>query len=298
MFIKNFMPEQLIYSVQKQLIELTNIKFSIKYIETYIYPIFEYIISSKKKKFLIAGSQGIGKSTLLYILEKNLKDIYNKQILSLSLDDYYLTKKQRVSLSKKIHPLLLTRGVPGTHDTKKLLKHVKCFERSNYPINIPIFDKINDDRSTKLKKIKSKADILILEGWCCASPALSPSFLKKNINQIEKMLDKDLIWRNYYNHQLENQYAKLFKLFDKVIYLKAPSFSHIQNWRLKQEKMMVTRNNDFGAMDKNQIFEFIQHYEKITKWMMQVLPSKANLTINVDKNQKIKKILFKKITID
>ena len=292
------MSEQLIYSVQKQLIELTNIKFSKKYIETYICPIFEYIISSKKNKFLIAGSQGIGKSTLMHILENNLKIFYNKEILSLSLDDYYLTKKQRTTLSKKIHPLLITRGVPGTHDIKKLLKHVRCFDRSIYPINIPIFDKINDDRSTKLKKIKSKADILILEGWCCASPALSPSFLKKNINQIEKMLDKDLIWRNYYNHQLENQYAKLFKLFDKVIYLKAPSFSHIQNWRLKQEKMMVTRNNDFGAMDKNQIFEFIQHYEKITKWMMQVLPSKANLTINVDKNQKIKKILFKKITTD
>jgi len=46
------MSEQLIYSVQKQLIELTNIKFSKKYIETYICPIFEYIISSKKKKFL------------------------------------------------------------------------------------------------------------------------------------------------------------------------------------------------------------------------------------------------------
>ena len=72
------MSEQLIYSVQKQLIELTNIKFSKKYIETYIYPIFEYIISSKKNKFLIAGSQGIGKSTLLHILEKNLKNIFKK----------------------------------------------------------------------------------------------------------------------------------------------------------------------------------------------------------------------------
>ena len=292
------MHEQHIYFLQKQLIELTNIKFSIKYIETYICPIFKYIISSKKKKFLIAGSQGIGKSTLLYILKKNLKTIYNKEILSLSLDDYYLTKKQRISLSKKIHPLLLTRGVPGTHDIKKLLKHVRCFERSIYPINIPIFDKINDDRLTKVKKIKTKAEILILEGWCCGSPAVPNSFLKKNINHIEKIFDEDLRWRNYYNHQLQNQYAKLFKLFDKVIYLKAPSFSHIQNWRLKQEKMMVTRNNDFGAMDKNQIFEFIQHYEKITKWMMKVLPSKANITINVDKNQKIKKLLFKKITTD
>ena len=80
--------------------------------------------------------------TVLCNARLDLKIIYNKEILSLSLDDYYLTKKQRVSLSKKIHPLLLTRGVPGTHDTKKLLKHVKCFERSNYPINIPIFDKI------------------------------------------------------------------------------------------------------------------------------------------------------------
>ena len=294
MFINNFMSEQLIYSVQKQLIELTNIKFSIKYIETYICPIFEYIISSKKKKFLIAGSQGIGKSTLLYILEKNLKIIYNKEILSLSLDDYYLTKKQRVSLSKKIHPLLITRGVPGTHDIKKLLKHVRCFERSIYPINIPIFDKLNDDRLTKVKKIKTKADILILEGWCCASPAVPNSFLKKNINQIEKIFDRDLRWRNYYNHQLQNQYARLFKKFEKVIYLKVPSFSYIQNWRLKQEKMMKTRNNHIDAMDRKQILEFILHYEKITKWMMKVLPSKANLTINVDKNQKIKKILFKK----
>jgi len=292
------MPEQLIYSIQKQLIEFTNIKFSKKYIETYICPIFEYIISSKKKKFLIAGSQGIGKSTLLRILENNFKTKYNKKILSLSLDDYYLTKKQRFSLSKKIHPLLLTRGVPGTHDTKKLLKHVKCFERSIYPINIPIFDKINDDRLTKLKRIKAKADILILEGWCCASPAIPTFFLKKNINQIEKMFDRGFMWRKYYNHQLQNQYAKLFKRFDEVIYLKASSFSYIKNWRLKQEKMMVKRNNYFDSMNMEQISEFIQHYEKITKWMMQVLPTKANLTINVDKNQKIKKILFKKITTD
>ena len=62
--------------------------------------------------------------------------------------------------------------------------------------------------------------------------------------------------------------------------------------------MMKTRNNHIGVMGKKQILEFIQHYEKITKWMMKVLPSKANLTINVDKNQKIKKILFKKTTTD
>ena len=45
------MHKQLIFSVQKQLTELTNKKFSKKYIETYLCPIFEYIISSNKKKF-------------------------------------------------------------------------------------------------------------------------------------------------------------------------------------------------------------------------------------------------------
>ena len=57
---------------------------------------------------------------------------------------------------------------------------------------------------------------------------------------------------------------------------------------------MKIRNNHFEAMDKKQILEFIQHYEKITKWMMKVLPSKANIIINVNKNQKIKKVLLKK----
>ena len=64
-------------NINKNKLKIFFIKFSIKYIETYICPIFEYIISSKKKKFLIAGSQGIGKSTLLYILEKNLKIGYS-----------------------------------------------------------------------------------------------------------------------------------------------------------------------------------------------------------------------------
>ena len=58
--------------------------------------------------------------------------------------------------------------------------------------------------------------------------------------------------------------------------------------------MMITEKNHPDAMDKKQIFEFIQHYEKITKWMMQVLPFKANITISVDKKQKIKKISLKK----
>ena len=34
----------------------------------------------------------------------------------LSLDDLYLPKAERLRLARDVHPLLATRGVPGTHD--------------------------------------------------------------------------------------------------------------------------------------------------------------------------------------
>ena len=286
------MHKKLIDSIQKQLFEIVNKKFSTNYICTYIFPIFEYVVNSKKTKFLIAGSQGVGKTTLLYILDKNLKIFYNKKILSLGLDDYYLTKKQRISLSKKIHPLLLTRGVPGTHDIAKLFKDIKCFEKSKYPIHTPIFNKLNDDRSSKVKTIKQVADILLLDGWCCGSTPLSNDFLLKNDNSLEKKIDKDKKWRIFYNKQLKHEYNKLFKLFDRTIFLKAPSFSFIVNWRLQQEKMMATKNKMVKEMNKKDILQFIQHYEKITKWMMKTMPSQSDLCISVNKKQKIIKLKY------
>ena len=62
------------------------------------------------------------------------------------------------------------------------------------------------------------------------------------------------------------------------------------NWRLKQEKMMGRKNFNTNSMNKKQIEDFVQYYEKITKWMIKKMPLISDLTIFVDKNQKIKKI--------
>ena len=108
------MKNKIVNSINNDLSFLTKKKFSKKYISKYILPIIDNIANSKQKKILISGSQGIGKSTLLKIIEKNVLKFYEKKILTLSLDDYYLSKKARLILSKTIHPLLITRGVPGT----------------------------------------------------------------------------------------------------------------------------------------------------------------------------------------
>ncbi len=285
------MKKDLIKSIQTQLQKLTNKRFSKKYVENFIYPILIHINLSKNHKFLICGAQGVGKSTLLQILEKHLLVFFKKKTLNLSLDNYYLTKKQRVCLSKTKHPLLLTRGVPGTHDSQLLLKNIIEFEKSRYPIKIPIFNKLKDDRSKYLKLLNSDYDILILEGWCCGCPPVDSKFLFKNINSLESNKDKKRIWRKFYNQKLKKEYSKIFNRFDEIIFLKTPLFSNIITWRLKQEKMMKKQSNFKKSMSKVQIEEFVQYYEKLTKWMIKVLPPISNLTIHIGKDQKIKKIL-------
>ena len=279
-------------NIQIQLFELTNKKFSKKYINNKIIPIIKFIVNSNKKKFLISGSQGIGKSTLIKILKDNIERYFNKKILTLNLDDYYLSKYKRIKLSKTKHYLLKTRGVPGTHDIKKLKKNINDFEKSIYPICIPIFDKLIDDRSGKIKKEKVKKDILILEGWCCGCPPLEEKFLDKNINELERLEDKDRMWRNYFNRNLDNDNKKIFKIFDKIIFMEAPSFEFVFNWRLKQEKKNNSSNKNYTRMSRKEILYFISHYEKITKWMIKKLPSIADLVININNKQEIIKNKF------
>ena len=282
----------LIDYIQKEIHITYNKKFSKKYIKDKLIPIINYICSSKSKKFLFGGSQGIGKSSFINIISKTIEKFYDKKILLLSLDNYYLTKKQRLLLSKKIHKLLVTRGVPGTHNIKELVKNVKQFNQEKYPITTPQFDKLIDDKIKLNKTIKTKCDILFLEGWCCGSSEIPKKFLYKNINNLEKINDPKNQWRNFYNKKLKIEYKKLFKLFDELIFLKTSSFENVYKWRLKQEKTNQSKNKKLKRMSANEIKVFVQHYEKITKWMIKDLNKKAQIVIQFEKNHKISSINF------
>ena len=64
----------------------------------------------------ICGAQGSGKSTLAEALAERLERD-GLACAVLSLDDLYLTRAERERLARGVHPLLATRGPPGTHDT-------------------------------------------------------------------------------------------------------------------------------------------------------------------------------------
>ena len=277
--------------IQENLKKLTNKNFSKKYISQFIIPIINKINNSKDNKFIIAGSQGAGKSTLAKIFKLVLENAYKKKVMLLSIDDYYLSKNKRNKLSKNIHPLLITRGVPGTHDIVALKNDIINFQKKKFPISTPRFNKLKDEISSK-KNIIKNAEILLLEGWCCGSQSINKKYLFQNINRLETILDKNKKWRQYYNSQLMKDYKKVFSLFDQQIYIQPPSFSYILKWRYNQEKnnALKSRNKDF--MNKKDLQKFIQHYEKLTKWMMKTMPAKADILIKIDSNQKIKKVVI------
>ena len=275
--------DELIF-IQKTLKKITNQDFDIEYIEkNYLKILFKL---KSKNKIMIAGSQGSGKSSLSKLIKLYLEKFCYKSVVIISMDDFYLSKSQRTQLSKNIHPLFLTRGVPGTHDLELMNKKIKQILNKEFPIYLPIFDKVSDSRKKTYKKIL-KADVVIFEGWCAGSQPVDQNYLQKNFNNLEKHKDKNFIWRNSYNRYL-NEYQKLFSQFNFFIYFQFNQWDHVLNWKYKQELELRDKKKDLGL--KKYLREFIQYYEKVSKWMHLKVPKYCNILIKLDAHQKIKSI--------
>ena len=255
-----------------------------------------YKIFKNKKRTIIVGltgGQGSGKSTISSILKIILKEGFNLNTVIFSIDDFYKTSKQRKKMSIRISPLFLTRGVPGTHDTRMLYNCLKNLKKINFKnFSIPKFDKSNDDRSPKKywQKVKKKADIVIFEGWCVGATPQKNKDLIVPINILEKEKDKKRIWRNYVNKELKTNYKKIFKLIDTTIFLKVPSFEHVYKWRLLQEKKLNIISKGKKIMTKKEVKNFIMFYERLTKYMLKHLSNKVKFLINIDTKHRLKSI--------
>ena len=275
--------DELIF-IQKTLKKITNQDFDIEYIEkNYLKILFKL---KSKNKIMIAGSQGSGKSSLSKLIKLYLEKFCYKSVVIISMDDFYLSKSQRTQLSKNIHPLFLTRGVPGTHDLVLMNKKIKQIFNKEFPIYLPIFDKVSDTRKRSYKKVL-KADVIIFEGWCAGAQPVDLNYLQKNFNNLEKHKDKNFIWRNSYNKYL-NEYQKLFSQFNFFIYFQFNHWDHVLNWKYKQELELRDKKKDLGL--KKYLREFIQYYEKVSKWMHLKVPKYCNILIKLDAHQKIKSI--------
>ena len=196
-----------------------------------------------KKTVMIAGSQGSGKSTLSLIIKKYFQKFYSKNVVILSIDDFYLSSYQRKKLAKKFKTNLFeTRGVPGTHNFKLLYETINQLRCKKFPVYSPTFDKVTDNTKKYKRKI-SRADLIILEGWCVGSKTIDTKYLNQNINELEKNKDQNLIWRTAYNNFLDD-YQKIFNKFNYYVFIKLPNWENVINWKYKQELDLRSLIND------------------------------------------------------
>ena len=271
-------------------------------IRSFLIPISFWIFKKAKKKnpliIGIAGGQGSGKTTISSILSLILKKYFKLKVFKISIDDFYKTKKQREILSKNKHSLLITRGVPGTHDINIMLDFFRKIKIKNFKsLKLPKFNKANDDRYKKKHwyKLKSRPDVVIFEGWCVGAKPQSLRLLKKPINALEKAYDKSLKWRRFVNLQLKTNYKKLYSQLDSLLYLKVKNFNLLKKWRIKQEEKLWLKSKsrkNLKIMNKKEVINFMQTYQRITEQMFKDAPKYSSIIMNLNKNHQIHKIKF------
>ena len=278
--------------------------------EKWFSPLLEEYQNPSKKPLIIGinGSQGSGKSTLADYLCTVLNERYDLRCVSLSLDDFYLTKLGRQQLAIEVHPLLETRGVPGTHDIPLALKTLAQLVDGSVQTLIPRFDKSRDDRMPmeQCDSISGQVDIIILEGWCVGAKPQTADQLVEPLNSLEAEQDTDGVWRNTVNQALAGEYQALFAQLDQLIMLQAPSFESVFNWRLEQEEKMRARigalnsgasateasangakESANGIMTASQIAEFIAHYQRITEQSLREIPLRADHLLQLGSQRQI-----------
>ncbi|MFT7490931.1 MAG: D-glycerate 3-kinase [Pseudohongiellaceae bacterium] len=272
--------------------------------QTYFLPLAAEIVEDHKASahdgpliIGINGSQGSGKSTLALLLSRIFSARYNKKVANLSIDDFYKTKAERQRSAADIHPLLLTRGVPGTHDTTLLNDTLQQLCAGETEVVIPRFDKSTDDRhpESAWEIIHNSVDIILLEGWCLGVRPETSVSLGIAINALEQEEDAQGSWRKHINDTIKNDYMPIFEQLDKLIMLKAPSFECVYDWRQKQEdklrdKTIATASvthDQSGIMSTTQLQRFIQHYERLTVHMLATLPKYADIVFKLGSDHSI-----------
>ena len=272
-------------------------------IRSFLIPVCFWIArkTNKKKPLIVglAGGQGTGKTTITSIITIILKKYFKLNVFKISIDDFYKTRKQRTLLSKNKHPLLMTRGVPGTHDANIMLNFFKKIKVKKFKsLKLPKFNKAIDNRCKQSLwyKIKSKPDVIILEGWCVGARSQNFRELRKPINSLEKIHDQNFKWRQYVNYQLKTKYKKLFNQLDCLLFLKAKNFSLLRRWRLKQEKKLWLKSKNkknLKIMNKDQVKNFMDTYQRITQQMFKDMPKYSSIIMNLNSSHQIKNIRYR-----
>lgn len=226
---------------------------------------------------VISGGQGTGKSTLTALLVDALgrAGVAAERV---GLDDYYLGRSKRVALAEAVHPLFITRGVPGTHDVAHLRESLAALRKSG-EVLLPRFDKGTDEPcpASQWRTVSGPVDLVVLEGWCLGIGPEPAARLRTPINSLERLEDATGGWRGYVNERLGDGYAQLLDGSEFLVYLQAPDLDAVYRWRAAQERELPRSQR----MTEEALRRFIAHFERLTRVLDSQLAGHCELTVGL-----------------
>ncbi|HEY5805600.1 MAG TPA: kinase [Lysobacter sp.] len=231
----------------------------------------------------IAGLQGSGKSTLAAQVAA-LARTRRLCVAVLSIDDFYLGRRERQHLGRTVHPLLATRGPPGTHDVGLACATLDAL-RAGQPVRLPRFDKLADTRVSPSRWPWARAiDLTLFEGWFLKTPPQDAAELDNPINAVERGEDPDGRWRHYCNEALARDYPPLWSRLDRLLFLQPPGFESVPQWRWQQEQALKARSTAPArrAMGAADVERFVQLFERVSRQALRRLPDIAEWTLRLD----------------
>ncbi len=227
----------------------------------------------------LCGPPGAGKSSIAAAIAAR-----GGTVATLSLDDLYFGATTRQQLAAAVHPLLKTRGPPGTHDVVLGLTVLTKLVAGE-PVAVPRFDKVADEAAPRTTwPVVERPDIIVLEGWCLGAIAQPAAALFLPVNDLERVHDADGAWRRFVNDQLAGPYRALFATIARLIVLRPPDFATVVGWRQDAERR---RPRGPATMTPAGIVAFLAHYERLIRWIDAEMPPRADLVIDLASDRSV-----------
>ena len=251
------------------------------YSPEFIARVLDDALAYESKVYGITGLQGSGKSTLAAQMAA-LARARGLSVMVMSIDDFYLGRRERLQLGRNVHPLLATRGPPGTHDVALACATIDSL-KAGRTTALPHFDKIGDRRlpPSRWALVARRPDLIVFEGWFLKVPAEDTAALREPLNALERDADPRGIWRTYCNHAL-NDYAPLWQRIERTLFLQGSGFEVVPDWRWQQEAALQIAHPRRNAMDREAIERFVLFFERVSRQALRMLPGIADRTIRID----------------
>ena len=207
----------------------------------------------------LSAPQGCGKTTLVTAFEE-LFESEGLVCVSMSLDDFYLTRREQVALAEghASNDLLQVRGNAGTHDVPlamKLISEVKSGGGSG-ELRVPCYDKTafegkgdRHDESKWRTYDTAKVDIVLYEGWMQGFTSVEDD---EGLDEIHSGIGEV--------NEILRGYDDMWALMDVWLVIQVKQLDCIYEWRLQAEKAMKEKFGQDKGMSDDEVKAFVDKY--------------------------------------